>query len=282
LTDITEILQAIVLGVVQGATEFIPVSSSAHLIIVPWLLGWPDPSLLFDTMLHWGTLLALLLVFWHDLWVIAVATLRSIVCRSLADPNARLGWWIVAGTIPVVVVGLLFEGFFESLYSNTLGTGVSLLITAAMLAGSEFLTKRRAVKGGAGGKDVTQMTLGQAIAIGCAQVIALDPGISRSGSTIAMGLVAGLRRDAAARFSFLLSVPAVFGAGLLQMVQALAEDATAITAHLPALAAGFVASALVGYLVIRWLLVYLRVHTLYIFAAYCTVLGLVVIALHLF
>jgi undecaprenyl-diphosphatase len=265
-----------VLGAVQGLTEFIPVSSSAHLVIVPWLLGWPDPSLLFDTMLHWGTLLALLLVFGRDLWAIFVATLQSLPRRSLADPNARLGWYIVLGTIPAVVAGFLLEDFFEQMYSDAVGTGASLVLTAVLLAGSEFLMRWRP-----SGQEIEQLSLGQAIAIGCAQAVALVPGISRSGSTIAMGLVAGLHREAAARFSFLLGIPAIFGAGLLQMAQALAEDATEITAHLPALIAGSVASAVVGYLVIRWLLSYLRDHTLYIFALYCLLLGLVVMVVSL-
>ncbi|HXF61449.1 MAG TPA: undecaprenyl-diphosphatase UppP [Caldilineaceae bacterium] len=272
--NVSEILRALVLGVVQGATEFIPVSSSAHLVIMPWLAGWPDPSLLFDTVLHWGTLLALLLVFWRELWAIFIATLQSIGRRSLADPNARLGWYIVVGTLPAVGIGYFFEGFFETLYSDAAAAGRALFITALLLTGSELLARRRAR-----GVDLTSVSWDQAIAIGFAQAVALVPGISRSGSTIAMGLGIGLRREAAARYSFLLGIPAVFGAGLLQLLQALDTDPTEVTAHLPALVVGFIASALVGYLVIRWLLAYLRSHTLYVFAVYCLLLGALVVAL---
>ena len=275
--NVIEILRALVLGVVQGATEFIPVSSSAHLVIVPWLAGWPDPSLLFDTVLHWGTLLALLLVFWRELWAIFIATLQSLARRSLADPNARLGWYIVVGTLPVVAIGFFFEDFFEALFSDAAAAGRALFITALLLAGSELLTRRRSR-----GVELGRMRWDQAIAIGLAQAVALVPGISRSGSTIAMGLGIGLRREAAARYSFLLSIPAVLGAGVLQLLQALDVNPTEVTAQLPALVAGFIASTLVGYLVIRWLLAYLRSHTLYVFAVYCLLLGVLVVALSSF
>lgn len=272
-----EIIQAIVLAIVQGATEFIPVSSSAHLIIVPWLLDWPIPSLLFDTMLHWGTLFSIILVFWRDLWAIITATLLSLTRRSLTDPNARLGWFIVIGSIPAVVTGLLFKDFFEALFHSALAAGAFLFVTAALLILSELIAARRQANG-----DLTRLSLGQAISIGLAQAVALTPGISRSGSTIAVGLATGLRRDEAARFSFLLGMPAFFGAGLLQLVDALATDTAEVTAQTPLLVLGFVVSAITGYVVIRGLLAYLRRHSLYLFAAYCVALGLLVVGLHLF
>lgn len=272
-----EIIQAIVLAIVQGATEFIPVSSSAHLIIVPWLLDWPIPSLLFDTMLHWGTLFSIILVFWRDLWAIITATLLSLTRRSLTDPNARLGWFIVIGSIPAVVTGLLFKDFFEALFHSALAAGAFLFVTAALLILSELIATRRQAAG-----DLTRLSLGQAISIGLAQAVALTPGISRSGSTIAVGLATGLRRDEAARFSFLLGMPAFFGAGLLQLVDALATDTAEVTAQAPLLVLGFVVSAITGYVVIRGLLAYLRRHSLYLFAAYCVALGLLVVGLHLF
>ncbi len=272
-----EIFQAIVLGIVQGATEFVPVSSSGHLVIVPWLLGWPAPSLLFDTVLHWGTLLSIALVFWRELWAIFVATLQSLARRSLADPNARLGWWIVAGSIPAVVAGLLFKDFFEGLFHSALAAGSFLFVTAGLLSLSEWVARNRQASQG-----LDQLTLGHALGIGLAQAIALAPGISRSGSTMAAGLAGGLRRDEAARFSFLLGTPAFLGAGLLQLSDALASDAAEVAAQAPLLAVGFVASALAGYLAIRALLAYLRRHSLYIFAVYCVALGLVVLGLHFF
>lgn len=272
-----EIIQAIVLGVVQGASEFIPVSSSGHLVIVPWLLGWEHPSLLFDTILHWGTLASIALVFWRDLWTIVVATLVSLARRSLADPMARLGWYIVAGSIPAALTGFLLKDQIEGLFSSPLAAGGFLLVTAALLAGSEQLARRRIPT-----ETLTTLRWWQALVIGVAQAIALAPGISRSGSTMAAGLGSGLRRDDAARFSFLLGTPAFFGAGLLQLVDALATDSSAVAAQAGVLVVGFVVSALAGYAAIRGLLAYLRRHTLYPFAAYCLVVGLVVIALNLF
>jgi undecaprenyl-diphosphatase len=273
---VSDIIQAIVLGIVQGLTEFIPVSSSGHLVIVPWLLGWGHQSLLFDTILHWGTLLSIVAVFWRDLWAIFVATLASMVRGSLVDPNARLGWFIVVGSIPAAVMGLLFKDFFEALFNSPLTVGLCMLCTAAILAGSEQLAKR-----GIACDDLTTMHWRQAILIGLAQAIALAPGISRSGSTMATGLATGIRRDEAARFSFLLGAPVFFGAALLQLIDTLEVAPGDVTAQLPALLVGMAVSTVVGYLVIRWLLAYLRGHSLYIFAIYCLVMGLLVIWLSL-
>jgi undecaprenyl-diphosphatase len=272
-----ELIQAIVLGLVQGATEFIPVSSSGHLVIVPWLLGWEHPSLLFDTVLHWGTLLAIALVFWRDFLAIIVAALRSIVQRSLADPNARLGWYIVVGSIPAALTGLLLKDQIEALFASPIAAGGFLLVTAALLIGSEQLARQSAWR-----KTAESLTWTDAIVIGLAQAIALAPGISRSGSTIAAGLARGMRRDAAARFSFLLGTPAFLGAGLLAIIDALAVDPTEVTAQLPMLAVGFLVSALSGYAAIRFLLAYLRSRTLYIFAIYCIVMATFVLALSFF
>ena len=271
-----EIIQAIVLGFVQGATEFVPVSSSGHLVIVPWLLGWPSPSLLFDTVLHWGTLLSIVLVFWRDLWTNFVATLLSMVRRSLADPMARLGWFIVVGSIPAVFAGFLLKDPIEALFSDPLAAAGFLLVTAVLLAGSEQLARRRIPT-----DTLTTMRWPQSIVIGLAQAIALAPGISRSGSTMAAGLGMGLRREDAARFSFLLGTPAFLGAGLLQLNDALAAGSSAVVAQAPALVTGFLVSALVGFVAIRGLLAYLRRHSLNVFAVYCVIASLVVFARYL-
>ncbi len=269
-----ELLKAIVLGIVQGLTEFIPVSSSAHLVITPWLLGWAPQSLFYDLVLHWGTLVAVFAVFWRDFWAITVAVLRSFVTRSLADPDARLGWLIVIGSIPAVLAGFFFNDFFESLFADPFSTGRDLVITAIFLAGSELLIRRAQQK-----RDLKQLNLGDTVVIGIAQAIALLPGISRSGSTIAAGLVRGIRRDDAARFSFLLGTPAILGAGLLQLVDVLQTDSGAVATQVPVLLIGFVVSAITGYASIRFLLGYLRTHNLYIFAAYCLVVGVGVMIL---
>lgn len=272
-----ELIQAIVLGLVQGATEFIPVSSSGHLVIVPWLLGWEKPSLLFDTVLHWGTLLAIALVFWREFIAIIVASLRSLVSRSLADPNARLGWYIVVGSIPAALTGLLLKDQIEALFASPRAAGGFLFVTAALLIGSEQLAKQVGRR-----KTTESMTWPDTIVIGLMQAIALAPGISRSGSTIAAGLARGMQREAAARFSFLLGTPAFLGAGLLALSDALATNPAEVTAQLPMLAVGFVVSALAGYAAIRFLLAYLRSRTLYIFAIYCIAMATLVLALSFF
>ena len=267
-----EIMQAIILGIVQGATEFIPVSSSGHLVIVPWLLGWEKPSLLFDTMLHWGTLVAIFIVFWRDFLVLIRAWFSSLLRRSLADPNARLAWFIIVGTIPAVVAGLLFDDFLESMFLNPQAVGFFLLITAGLLAGSEQLIRRSLAA-----RELDQMKWSDAIVIGVVQSFALLPGISRSGSTIAAGLGCGIRRDLAARFSFLLGTPAILGAGLLQLVKSIGQDAVSLSGSFVPTAAGFIVAAVVGVLAIRFLLYYLRNRTLYIFSMYCLIVGLLTI-----
>jgi undecaprenyl-diphosphatase len=271
---LNELFRAIVMGIVQGLTEFVPVSSSAHLALVPWLLGWPPAGFLFDLMLHWGTLLAVFVVFWRDFVDLIGAWFRSIGRRSLADPNARLAWFIILGSIPAVVLGYLFKDFVEGLFLNPPAVGFFLLVTAVILALAEILTTNLLNP-----RLLDRMNWGDAIAIGFAQALALAPGISRSGITIATGLARGLRRDQAARFSFLLGTPVIFGAGLLQLVDVLQTDPSLVTDQLVLLAAGFAAAAIAGILAIRFLLRYLRNHTLYIFSAYCLVLGIVTIAI---
>jgi undecaprenyl-diphosphatase len=268
------IVQAVVLALLQGVTEFLPISSSGHLVIVPWLLGWPSSSLLFDTMLHWGTLVAILFVFWRDFANIITASVRSIFEWSLADPNARLGWLILIGSAPAAVLGLLFKEFFEMLFASPRAAGFFLIVTAGILALSEALARRITAY-----TPLDRINLRQVLIIGSAQALALAPGISRSGSTIAAGLATGLRRDVAARFSFLLGTPAFLGAGMLELADAMAADRAQVAAELPALIAGFAASAVVGVIAIRFLLAYLRAHTLRIFVIYCLILGVAIISL---
>jgi undecaprenyl-diphosphatase len=277
---VQELFQALILGIVQGATEFIPVSSSGHLVIVPWLFGWDPSPLLFDTILHWGTLAAIIIVFWRDFLNIFQATVGSIFQRSLEDPNARLGWFIVIGTIPAAVLGLSMKDFFENLVmsedTGPLAAGIFLLVTAGLLIASELLTRNAAAD-----RPLSEMKTLDAIFVGVAQAFALFPGVSRSGSTIAAGLVRRFRRDEAARFSFFLGAPTFLGAGLLQLGNALATDSAEVAALVPELIVGFLASAIVGILAIRFLLRYLRTHSLYPFAIYCVMMGLAVIGLTL-
>ncbi len=265
-----DLLQAIVLGVVQGLTEFIPVSSSGHLVLVPWLLHWQAPGLVFDTTLHLGTLGALIVYFWRDLWAIALAWLRGWRRLRWREPAGRLGWLLIVGTLPAVAVGLLLEKQFELLFSQPRFVAVALLITGTFLAFSERTSRRQL------GSE--KLGYGAALLVGLAQAAAITPGISRSGATIAAGLGLGLTRAEAARFSFLLGVPVIAGAGVSQLVQ-LARGAEPNGVDAGMLAVGFLAAAISGYLCVRFLLSYLQRGTLYGFAAYCWALGLVVVVI---
>jgi undecaprenyl-diphosphatase len=257
------LLQAIFLGILQGATEFIPVSSSGHLVLVPWLLGWPEPGLAFDAIVHWGTVLAVLAVFWRDLYRLLQAGLKSLRTRSLADPDARVAWWIVIGTVPAVVIGYLFQDFFKTLFGTPVAAAGFLLVTGLILSLSERLGRQT--------HEAEEMSWLDALLVGLAQAAAIAPGISRSGMTIAAGLLRGVKRAAAARFSFLLVVPAILGAGILSLLDLAGEGVLAT--DWPLLVSGFVAAAVSGYLCIRFLLSYLRRGRLYGFAVYVWLLG---------
>jgi undecaprenyl-diphosphatase len=258
-----EIIQAIILGLLQGITEFVPVSSSGHLVLVPWLLGWDAPELVFDTVVHWGTLLAVLAYFWRDWLRLISAWLRGLFRWEWDDPDARLMWLILAGTLPAVVIGYLLEAFFESLFGQPAWVSLFLLVTACLLALSERLGRRTRTLG--------ELRWLDALLIGLGQAAAIAPGISRSGSTIAAGLLRGVQRAAAARFSFLLATPIILGAGLLQLVDLFGTPDP--LAQFPALAAGFAAAAISGYLCISFLLRYLQRGKLYPFAVYCAAMG---------
>jgi undecaprenyl-diphosphatase len=258
-----DILQAILLGLVQGITEFIPVSSSGHLVLVPWLLGWPEPGLVFDTFVHWGTLLAVLAYFWRDWLALITAWLRGLVRWDWRDPLARLMWLLIVGSIPAALIGFLLEDFFESLFGEPVWVSVFLLVTAGLLALSERLGSRR--------REIQDLRWIDSLVIGLGQAAAIAPGISRSGATIATGLFRGLERPAAARFSFLLSTPIILGAGLFQLMDLV--SAPDPLAQVPALAAGFLAAAISGYVCIWALLRYLQRGRLYPFALYCAYLG---------
>lgn len=277
-----DLFKAFVLGLVQGASEFLPVSSSGHLVIVPWLFGWPTSTLLFDTVVHLGTLLSILAVFGRDFVAIIRATLRSLPAlfktrgftSSLTDTNARLGWFIVLGSVPAAITGLLFKDALERLYQTPQAAAFFLAVTALLLAGSEWMSRNVSARA-----PLAALTLRQSFLIGLAQAAALAPGISRSGTTIAAALAQGLRREAATRYSFLLGAPAFLGAGLLQVVDTLAVEPSAVLAELPALLVGFITSAVCGFAAIRFLLAYVRRNSLYLFSGYCLLVSLAVLTL---
>ncbi len=265
------VFQAIILGIVQGLTEFIPVSSSGHLVLVPHFLGWKfsaDQAFIFDVLVQWGTLLAVFIYFRHDLKAIVVAVIKGLLeKRPLADPDARMGWYLVVATIPAVVAGLTCKDLIEHAFANPKMTGVFLLGTAVLLIIAEKTGRRN--------RTTAQLNWLDSIWIGFSQVLALLPGISRSGSTIAGGMTRNLDRPSAARFSFLMSVPVMLGAGLLAFKD-LAELPAAGEFMLPLLA-GFLTALISGYIAIRWLIAFLSKHSLTVFALYCIVMGIVVI-----
>lgn len=257
------VIEAIILGFIQGATEFLPISSSGHLVILPTLFHMASPDLTMIGVLHLGTLVAVLIYFWRDLWAIATAVLRGLAQKQpFATTEARLGWLIALGSVPAVVLGLLFATALEEVFSEPAAAAAFLLVTAGLLVGGEKMLS--------GSKMPAQMNWKDALTIGSFQAFALLPGVSRSGSTIVGGLIRGLDRPTATRFSFLLGVPAILGAGLLSLVDILTEEAVNSPATY---AAGFVAAAVTGYLCIHFLLRWVRSHTLYIFAVYCALIG---------
>ncbi len=230
---------------------------------MPWLLNWPEPGLVFDTIVHWGTLVAILAVFWRDLVALTRAWAGSLVERNLEQTEARLAWLIIVGTLPAALMGFLCQDFFESLFSSPGWVAALLLVTGGILTLSEWLGKRQRSLGDLGWLD--------SVLIGLAQGLAIAPGISRSGATMAMGLLRGVEREAAARYSFLLATPIIFGAGLLQLVELFRAGAGG--AQLAPLIVGFLAAAISGYLCIKFLLAYLQRGRLYVFAAYCWLAG---------
>ena len=263
------LLEAIIIGIIQGATEFLPISSDGHLVLVPTVFGLTPPDLVLIGLVHAGTLLAILSYFWRDLIAIARDVLAGLAQRQpLATPNARLGYFMLLGSIPAGIVGLLALDFFEAQFGSPTVAAAGLLVTAAFLVIGERLKS--------GTKSLDRLTWLDALIIGSFQVLALFPGISRSGTTIAAGLGRGLDRPTAARFSFLVGLPAIAGAGLLSIIDIFSAQGSLPMGHY---AAAFVAAAVVGYGCIAFLLNWLKRHTLYPFAIYCAVAGLLYLLL---
>lgn len=273
------IFQAIVIGIIQGLTEFIPVSSSAHLELAPWIFGWESNpligSLAFDVFLHLGTLIALLVYFWRD-WVRLVgAMLASIRDRHIGlDADRRLGWLLVLGTIPAAIIGFVGEDFIDRVFHGgsdeiRLAIAGALVLGAIILLAADWLGAKR--------REIEQVGPGTALTIGFSQALALLPGISRSGATISAGLALGLTRESAARFSFLLATPITLGAGLYGS-RHLFEEAHSTTEWL-AIGGGFAAAAIAGLLAIGFLLAWLRRRSFLVFGVYRVALAALVVAL---
>jgi undecaprenyl-diphosphatase len=256
-----EFIEAVFLGMVQGLTEFLPVSSSGHLLLGQYFLGLDQSrfGLSFDVALHMGTLVAVITYFWRDLIRMALAFFRSFGHRDLAhDSDQRLAYLVIASTVPAALIGFLFEGFFENRVRSPWVVVVNFVVVGILFLVAEAVGSHR--------RKASRLGFGEAVGIGIAQATALVPGVSRSGATITLGLFLGLRREEAARFSFLMSVPIIAGAGGLKLGEVLAGG---MSAHEWLLfLAGFVTSAAVGYMTIRFLLNYLTHHSLRVFAYY--------------
>jgi undecaprenyl-diphosphatase len=265
-----DIIQAIILGIVQGLTEFLPVSSSAHLVFVPEILK-VQSSLALDTILHVGSLVAVVIYFWKDIIRMLKSFFSSLVDiprRQFRkgireDKFKKLAWFVIIGTIPAGLAGILFKDLFEGLFSDVFIVGFFLIITGFLLWGSEMMSRRVSAK-----TSLKEMSVKNSLIIGIAQAFAIAPGISRSGATISAGLFLGIERELAARYSFLLSIPAILGAALVQV-----KDISSIDVSTTVFIAGFIAAAITGYIAIKIVLKLIQEKNLLIFAYYCWIIG---------
>jgi undecaprenyl-diphosphatase len=262
------LIRALILGIVQGLTEFLPISSSGHLVLLPAALRWDSPTLVFDATVHLATLIAVIAVFWRDVGTLIAAWWKGVWGgKPLKTIESRIAWWIIVGTIPGVLAGVLLESTFESLFSEPRAVGGFLLATALLLVLADILGKRQ--------RGFLDITWWDGLLIGVGQAASISPGLSRSGTTISVGMYCGLSREAAARFSFILAIPIILGAGLVNLVELVRQGN--ISAEAPALVIGFLAAAISGYAAIRFLLAYLRKRPLYPFAIYCVLVGILAI-----
>lgn len=261
--------QAIVLGVIQGLTEFIPVSSTAHLLIGQSLLGIPADEKIFsfNVIIQLGTVLAMLLFFWKDLLHIVRSFFKGIWQRKPFETHdSLLGWLVIAATIPALIVGFLVKDLLEAMFNNpVLVAGLRLMMSAMLLSIVERI--------GTHERKLESASWMDAVSVGLFQILAIFPGASRSGSTIAGGILRGFDRPSAARFAFLMSAPILTAAGAYETLDIIQMPGTA--EFLPYLAAGFITAGVVGWLSIQWLMKFLQDHSLYLFAGYCAVVGII-------
>ncbi len=267
-----DIIQAIIIGLVQGLTEFLPVSSSAHLIFAQQALGVADVGLAFDVLLHVGTLVAVIVYFFNDIvnmikgFLLSLVDLKdgNFIGELKKDPYKKLAWLTILATIPIGIVGVLFNDIVESMFMGLTVPAFLLLITGCLLYVSQRMNSGRI--------DVRNISLKEALIMGCGQALAILPGLSRSGTTIAAGLFAGLDKEFAAKFSFILSIPAILGAAVFQL-----KDLSGGSIEIGACIAGFIVAAISGYLAISFLLKIVREKSLDIFAYYCWIVGIIVL-----
>lgn len=265
------IFQAILLGIVQGLTEYLPVSSSAHLVIVPFLLNWSFPAdqvFVFDVLVQLGTLVAVIVYFWKDLITIVVEFFKGIAARKpFVTVESRMGWLIILASIPGGIAGVLVKPVVEEAFSNPRAVGILLFGTAILLLIAEYIGRKQ--------RGFSSINWLDALWIGLGQAISIFPGISRSGATISVGLMRGMKRADAAKFSFLMSIPIMLAAGLYSALDL--PGVANLSSFLPVILIGTLAAAVVGYLSIKWLLSFLNRRSLTVFAVYCAILGAVVL-----
>ena len=266
-------LQSLILGIIQGLTEFLPVSSSAHLVLVPYILDWKIPEsqvFPFDVLVQIGTLLAVIIYFRKDLWSIIRGFVVALIKRKpFETADARMGWYLILATIPAGLAGIFLKDKVEAAFNNPRITAIFLFVTAIFLLGSEFLGRKT--------RKLEDMGWRDALVTGVFQAFSIFPGISRSGSTITGGMLRNFERPAAARFAFLMSIPVMIAAGIFSIPDLL--EVPNLGGFLPVLIVGFIAAAIVGYLAIHWLLHFLNKRSLIYFAAYCVLLGSLVLIL---
>ena len=262
------LIQSIVLGIVQGLTEFLPISSSAHQRIIPALLGWEDPGAAFTAVTQLGTEAAVLIFFRHELWAIAGKWLTG--PRRLEDPDVRLGWYLIVATIPIGILGFIFRDDIETGARNLWLIGTVLIVFALVLGYADRVGRHE--------REISQLSMRDGFLIGLAQSLSLVPGVSRSGATMSAGLLLGLERPAAARFSFLLAVPAVVASGLFELKDVISgeEGGDEPFAYV---AIATLISFVVGYAAIAWFLRYLAHHSVRLFVIYRILLGATVLVL---
>jgi undecaprenyl-diphosphatase len=269
LRVVSDLLQAVFLGILQGLTEFLPISSSAHLRIVPDLLGWGDPGAAFTAVIQIGTELAVLIYFRHDLWRIGSTWVRSLYRPEYRGQlDARMGWFIIIGSLPIVILGILLKDTIEEDFRSLWIIGTTLIVLGLILGIADRVSADRL--------RIKDMRLRDAVLMGVAQSCALVPGVSRSGATISMGRFLGYEREAATRYAFLLAIPAVVGAGLFELKEI--PNGENSYGWGPTIVATMV-SFLIGYAAIAWLLRYVTTHSYLPFVIYRVVLGTLTLAL---
>ncbi|MEA5462198.1 undecaprenyl-diphosphate phosphatase [Leptothoe sp. PORK10 BA2] len=268
------LFQAIVIGLVQGLTEFLPISSTAHVKIVPVALGWGDPGVAFTAVIQLGSLAAILWYFWDDLTTVTRNMISATLAKRYRSSEFRLGLGIILGSIPIVLCGMLIKMFFEAQYEgsvirSTPAIAITSIVMALLLGVAEAVGTRK--------RNFEKLDLWDGIGVGLGQALALVPGVSRSGATLTTGLFLGLERDTAARFSFLLGTPAILISGLVELKGLLEEMATVGDSSLIPLVGGLIAAVISSYLAIAWLIKFLRNHSTWVFVWYRLAFGVAIL-----